>query len=181
MKHPKNISLNNSFFNSRTNIYWKNNQGVYLGCNLSHALTLGLNSPAAIVGKNDFELLLNEDAVICRKNDLYVLDAAKPDIIEETSHLKEIPRIYQSHKIPLINKKNVVMGVFGISTDITDTISAQKKTETYREAIALHENIAFNNLSPQELKVVKMLATGKPRKIISKEKQYRVIALHYQK
>lgn len=165
----KHLSANAMFYNTTDHVYWKNKHGIYLGCNSNQARTLGLNSPKEIIGKSDFDLLWKNDAMICRKNDLYIIDSGQPEIIEEKTNINDQCVIYQSHKIPLVNKKNVIVGVFGISTDITAIMSAQKKTENYREAIKQHENIAFNNLSPQELRVVKMLATGKPRKIISKE------------
>jgi len=165
----KNLSANTMFYNATGHVYWKNKYGVYLGCNSNQAHTLGLESPAEIIGKSDFDLLWKNDAVICRKNDLYVVDSGKPEIVEEKTTINDQCVTYQSHKIPLINKHNVIIGVFGISTDISDCVRLPPKNNVTPEEHEQSRNIAFNNLSPQELIVLKMLAAGKPRKVISKE------------
>ena len=170
MKSIRNISLLTAFYNAPGHVYWKNKHGIYLGCNVNQAATLGLSSPDEIIGKNDFELLWKDGAVIFRKNDLYVISSGNAEVIEEQLIINNIPTTYLSHKVPLVNKHKNVVGVFGISVDI----SVQKKVETYRTshnqiAGCEHVNAAFTSLSPRELQVLKLLAAGKPRKAISKE------------
>nr|NKB47360.1 hypothetical protein [Legionellales bacterium] len=41
---------------SAGNIYWKDLNGRYLGCNEQYAEVLGLSSPQALVGLNDDDL-----------------------------------------------------------------------------------------------------------------------------
>ena len=68
-------------------IYWKNREGVYLGCNAFMVRTAGLNSPADIIGKTDFQLWLGQ-AKELRLNDEKVMSSAEPLRIEETVKLQ---------------------------------------------------------------------------------------------
>ncbi len=43
-------------------IYWKDMNGVYLGCNYYQAKSLGFESIAEIIGKTDYELPWREQA-----------------------------------------------------------------------------------------------------------------------
>jgi two-component system aerobic respiration control sensor histidine kinase ArcB len=88
-------------------IYWKDKNGIYLGCNQSQARDLGLNSCADIVGKTDYDLLPQKEAEELRKNDLMIMENGIPTTIEEDDYI--------STKMPLRDEDNNIIGILGVS------------------------------------------------------------------
>lgn len=113
------------------NFYWTNKNGVVLGCNNNQAKLFGFESSEDITGKSirDIGNKLGWDkktAATVRKNDLAVMRTKIPLKAEETCVLDGKLRTFLSYKHPLIDTKKRVMGVFGITVDITE----QKELET---------------------------------------------------
>lgn len=91
-------------------IYWKDKNGVYLGCNSAMAEMVGLADRYQVIGKTDYDLSWKEQVDKLIKHDRLVMDSGKPHVFEETGRLgngEEITVI--THKIPLRNKKNEIM------------------------------------------------------------------------
>lgn len=103
-------------------VYWLDRNNTYLGCNDIQARHLGLHSRHEIQGKNTRNLLkIKEQAIeLDEINNKVMNDGAPYSIIE---HLDE--QIYFSQKVPLRDEQNEVIGLLGISIDITEL----KKTE----------------------------------------------------
>ena len=122
--------------NTTGNLFWKNKQGLYLGCNMEFARIARLNSPNEIIGKSDrdlFLLLLDEERVNkLREIDQYVIQNDKVFVTEEVgvNQAGEIA-YYLTKKTPLKNEKNEVIGVMGNSIDITD----RKKVEELKDKV----------------------------------------------
>lgn len=116
--------------NTTGNLYWKDIHGRYLGCNLEFARVAGVGMPENIVGKTDWDLLidsLGEEGV--RK-----IEAVDKDVIEnDTPSLTEETGIdhagnkatYLTKKMPLKDEAGKTIGLMGTSIDITE----QKKIE----------------------------------------------------
>lgn len=112
-------TLNQIMNTSEGHIYWKNRNGVILGCNLKQAQTLGFQDIDSLVGKSDFDLLDYDQALTIRKNDLQVMSSGKTCITEESfKHLDKTYTLF-SHKSPLRDSKGRIEGIFGFSIDIT--------------------------------------------------------------
>jgi two-component system aerobic respiration control sensor histidine kinase ArcB len=106
-------------------IYWKNRDGVWLGCNSKNWEDFGLKSAKDYIGKTDHDLFTKEEADKIRQFDLAVIQSGQPKTLEEnipTTHGKY--SLYLSHKVPLRNRHQQVVGIIGVSVDITD---ARKK------------------------------------------------------
>ncbi len=114
-------------------IFWKNHEGVYLGCNEEFARGARLH-PEDVVGKMDFDLPWSrEDSEAYRADDREVMTSgrAKTHIIE-WQHRADGTRIWlDTTKIPLLDAKGKVYGVLGIYDDITERKQAE---ETLRES-----------------------------------------------
>lgn len=132
-----NTILYNIIQNTIDAIYVKDLEGNYLMANnavsnLLHTTTLEL------LGKNDFSLLSKNDAEEIRKHDLTVIKSKKPMQLEEQVTIKKRTQTFLSTKVPYFDANHKVMGVIGISKDITET----KEKEQAREdmlAIVSHE------------------------------------------
>ncbi len=108
-------------------IYWKDLKGRYLGCNDIQANSLGFQSGMDIIGKTDYELPWPKGfAEIFRKNDIEVIETGIEKIAEENSIMNNKQVVVLSQKMPLKNKQGEVLGILGISLDITAKKDAER-------------------------------------------------------
>ncbi|MGB7851371.1 MAG: PAS domain S-box protein, partial [Candidatus Sulfotelmatobacter sp.] len=54
-------------------VFWKDRNCTYVGCNRAFATDAGLNNPAEIIGKSDFDLVWSETAEVYRTDDKLVM------------------------------------------------------------------------------------------------------------
>ncbi|WP_454781910.1 PAS domain-containing protein [Legionella sp. WA2022007384] len=114
-------TLENILAHMPGHVYWKDKNGVYLGCNNRQAQNLGFQFGYEIVGKTDFDLPWGENqAELFRQNDLHIMQTGETEIIEEKAQIDGKKAIVLSHKSPMRNKKGEITGVLGISINITD-------------------------------------------------------------
>lgn len=107
-------------------IYWKNKEGVCWGCNTNNWRDFGLSSLADFKGKTDYDFFSKQEADKLRLVDQEVMRTGQIKIVEEElTTLDGKPALYWSHKIPLRNKHQQVIGMLGVSVDITH---AKKET-----------------------------------------------------
>ena len=125
-------------------VYWKDKYGIYLGCNDNQAHTLELVDKAGMIGKTDFELPWSADAEELRKIDLQVMQSGKEHCLEEPVTLPNGDKaFFLSKKVPLRNRSGEIIGVLGISFDVTAEKEARQlraekeKTEQYSQAMGL--------------------------------------------
>ncbi len=119
-------TLENMVANMPGHVYWKDSDGVYLGCNNLQAQSLGFRYGYEIIGKTDFDLPWGEKkAVIFRQNDVAIMRTGKAVIVEEKAQVNGSEAVVLSHKSPIYAKNGEILGIMGISIDI----SAQKQLE----------------------------------------------------
>lgn len=116
-------------------VYWKDKHGVLQGCNNALAKTLGLSSRYEIIGKNDYDIASEAEADAIRAKDFKVLESGIGQTDEEVFTLPSGEKaIYLTERTPVIGAKNEVIGLIGISFDITDRKRAQEEINTLRIA-----------------------------------------------
>jgi PAS domain S-box-containing protein len=114
------LSLYTLIENFPGHVYWKDIDGKYLGSNSAQAKNLGLNSVIDMLGKTDFELPWPEGvASQFRENDLWVMKTGCTKSAEENSQMDGKQITVLSRKSPLKNSSGEIIGVVGISLDIT--------------------------------------------------------------
>lgn len=127
-------------------VFWKDTNSVYMGCNKAFASAAGLKNPTEIVGKTDFDLPWAEtEALNYRTDDREVMEKEIDKLhIIETQHQADGKIIwYDTSKIPLRDSATNVIGVIGVSNDITDrklAIDALKRSEEKYRTIANFTN-----------------------------------------
>lgn len=117
-------------------IFWKDMDGAYLGCNLTFAMSAGLNSPEQIKGKTDFDLPWPKDeAEAYRAGDREVAQGKKiKRHIVEPLQLPDGKRLWiDTTKVPLLDKDDNVIGVLGTFEDITERKQAEEKLQKSEE------------------------------------------------
>ncbi|HLD17217.1 MAG TPA: PAS domain-containing sensor histidine kinase [Coxiellaceae bacterium] len=116
-----NLSWEDLLLQTPAHLYWKDIKGVYQWCNDIQAKSFGLSSNKEVVGKTDYDLLSREEAEKISKIDANVMKNKNPISLEEIASFSNNPKaIFLSKKIPLRDKKGRIIGLFGISFDITD-------------------------------------------------------------
>lgn len=149
-------ALKNIISNIPGHIYWKNTEGVYLGCNDKQAKSLGMKFSEDVVGKTDFDLPWNKEAATeFRENDLSIMQSGKTAVMEEDVMINGEKKTLISNKGPLIDDDGKTVGILGVSIDITKQKKFEK--ELLKRTIELDEALSartefLNNIS-HELKI----------------------------
>lgn len=111
-------------------VFWKDRESKYLGCNQSFANGAGLNSPAEIIGKTDIDLPWGEiEGENYRSDDFNVMQSNKSKLhIIETQHQTNGRVVWlDTSKIPLHDIQGQVIGVIGVSNDISILKTAEQE------------------------------------------------------
>ena len=115
-------------------IFVKDLNGRYVLVNEAAARFIG-KSPAEIVGKNDFELYPEQDARRFVEADQIVLATGEPRAFEGVATGEAGTQAYLVTKGVYRDKAGQILGLFGISHDMTELQHARKTLEQTREAL----------------------------------------------
>lgn len=136
------LKLENIFALLPGNIFWKDTQGRYLGCNQNVANFLKLDSPSDIIGKTNADFFPPEIVDMVAKTDKIVIKAKKEiQIEEEAVDENNEPATYITRKLPLFDEENNVIGILGIGLDITERKRRERKLAMEKEQGALARHI----------------------------------------
>jgi PAS domain S-box-containing protein len=108
-------------------IYFKDLDSRITRANKSHAKLLGLSDPADEIGKSDFDFFPEELARVKREQEREIIRTGRPLLDIEEPDAKG--RWALSTKMPLRDENGRIVGVFGISRDITGIKQAQVELE----------------------------------------------------
>ena len=103
-------------------VFWKNRDLVYIGCNQSFAEVTGMDRPSEVIGKTDHDFHRNTaHADSYREWDKKIMDLGETVLdIEELYHNADGSEgTVVTSKVPLRDKDSNVFGLLGICTDIT--------------------------------------------------------------
>jgi signal transduction histidine kinase len=119
-------------------VFWKDVNGVYLGAN--DFVQKEMAGVENIVGKTDYDLPWQEQADYIRSQDKQVMEKGEAVIgIDESPILiSGEKRIFRATKAPLKNEEGKVVGVIGISYDVT---AEEEAKELRLEKLAAEERI----------------------------------------
>src|SRR3954468_5681311 len=115
-------------------IFVKDLNGRYVLVNEAFSRFIGKSS-AEIVGKNDFELYPENDAKSFVEADRQVLASGRAQAFEGTAMGEAGPQTYLVTKGVYRDRQGHILGVYGISHDITELKHAHETLEQTREAL----------------------------------------------
>jgi len=143
--------------NSTAVIYAKDLAGHYLLVNRLYLEIFHLRQEA-VLGKTDFDLFDAPAAEAFSSMDRRVAEAGHPLVEEESAPQDDGPHTYLSVKCPLRDADGRIVGVFGISTDITERRLAQARLESQLERLRLLDQITRAIGEHQDLQSVYQVA-----------------------
>lgn len=118
-------------------LYWLNCNNVYLGCNQLYAQSLHLPSSQEIIGKTNFDMPWHEQAALLNEVNQTIMATGLPQCTEETSIVEGEKNTFLSQKVPLRNRRQQVIGILGISTNITQLKKLQHALTEAKEQAEL--------------------------------------------
>ncbi len=123
-------------------IFWKDRDSVFRGCNRAAAKAVGLDDPAEIVGKTDFDL--HSDTDVARYlffSDMRVMESAQPEYHQLTKLGQDDGTVWLDvSKIPLQALKGGVSGLLITYEDVSErqrsADALQQLNETLEQRVA---------------------------------------------
>jgi len=112
-------------------VFWKDRNCTYVGCNRAFATDAGLNNPAEIIGKSDFELAWSGTADRYRADDMLVMERGSTKLnFDETQSRPDGSLLWlRTNKLPLWDREGKVIGVIGTYEDITERKVAEEQVQ----------------------------------------------------
>lgn len=119
-------------------LYWVDKNSVVVGCNDQQAKSFGLNSKEDLIGKSmhDVAEMLGWDKSIAdavRQNDLKIMATGERQVFEETAEFNGETRTFLSYKNPLLSITGEIIGVFGLTVEITERKRMEEKLQKAKE------------------------------------------------
>lgn len=103
-----------------------------------------------VIGRKSEEIYANtEDAATVDANDRYIMAQGQAEVVEETVNFPAGARTFYSTKAPWLNEQGDVLGLVGISTDITErkhTENALREHETQLEQLVADRTAEVSEL-----------------------------------
>lgn len=121
-------------------VFAKDLEGRYVLINEAGARTVG-KSVAEVLGRDDVPLFGSDDGAQLRVRDREIMFGGKPQVVEETLTTAGVPRTWLATKAPLRDANGAVVGLIGISRDITD----RKRAEAERAVTQEHMRLLFEH------------------------------------
>lgn len=165
-----------------SSVYFKNLRGEFIRVSDSVVKAFGLQDSSEIIGKTDFDFFAHEFAYQTTQDEQQIIETKVPIIDKEEQTIWEDGHItwVLTSKFPLYNSQNELIGIFGITRDISqmkDTKQALEFEEGLLEAFLSNapQLIYFKDMDGRFIRVSQSLArflgADSPQEIIGKTDQ----------
>ncbi|NES83266.1 MAG: PAS domain S-box protein [Moorea sp. SIO2B7] len=119
-------------------VFWKDTNLVFLGCNKNWAEAAQIENPDYVVSKTDYDLLPHKEiAELFREQDRRIMETDTPQLHVIAKKQRPAPDgepiWLDISKIPIHNSKGKVIGVLGVLEDITQRKLAEEALHAERE------------------------------------------------
>jgi two-component system, sensor histidine kinase and response regulator len=116
-------------------VFWKDREGCYLGCNTAFARDAGKQSPAELIGLDDYAMGWSPQAELYRADDQAVILSGQARLnCEEPQTTPEGKTIWLStSKVPLRDAEGNVIGVLGLYDNITNRKETEAELARHRQ------------------------------------------------
>jgi PAS domain S-box-containing protein len=123
-------------------IYVKDRKGSFLVANHAVARAIGVSGPEELLGKSDFDFQSKELAATFYADDQRVMDSGEALVNRQetlinhqgpTLNVESNVMDLLTTKVPLRNESGRIIGIVGVSRDITDRVRAEAEVRKARE------------------------------------------------
>lgn len=127
-KEQAEITLENIMDHLPGHVYWLDQNNVFLGCNAIQARSAGMKSRDEMVGKTNYEMPWRDQADAFNRVNNQVMKTGQEYSLEEVAKQANGTEIvFLAKKVPLLDGKGNIVGILGISVDITQQKEVEKK------------------------------------------------------
>jgi len=113
-------------------VFAKDRDGKYLLFNTAAAAFTG-KRVEEVLGKDDTAIFNSPDAEVVMAHDRQVIETGKMVLIDERITAAGVTRTYQALKSPLRDEEGRVIGIIGVSRDITDRVETERRYQVLSE------------------------------------------------
>ncbi|MDD2896099.1 MAG: PAS domain-containing sensor histidine kinase [Aliarcobacter sp.] len=150
-------------------IFWKDKNGIYQGANKLFLDLMNLKYKEELLGKkdSDFNFEEKEDYI---SDDSYVMikKESKLNYVETITSKNKKVIILTTSKVPLLDEYNNVIGILGVSQDITEQVKNQTQLKEQEQLLIQQSKLAsmgemIGNIAHQwrqPLSIISTSATG---------------------
>lgn len=145
-KNFENIDFWKNWINTTPDIiFFKDLEGVYKGVSNATAELAGLKNADEMIGKTDFEIYPEDKAEAFTKEDKEVIKSGQSRLISDFVEHKTKGIVYiETLKAPLKNTEGKIIGIQGVSRDVTEKCNFQRQViEKQSQISTIAENIPF--------------------------------------
>ncbi len=140
--------LEQLLFYTKENIYWLDLDSRITLCNLAQARFFKYNKINDVIGKTSYDLAqrmgwTKEMVDKIRANDLKIIESKEAMQVEEVVINDNKECTYISSKSPIYDKNGSVVGIFGITIDVTTITNKQKLMQIYLDNILKYSRENF--------------------------------------
>jgi PAS domain S-box-containing protein len=118
-------------------VFWKDTNLVFLGCNKNWAQAAHIDNPDSVIGKTDYDLIPNREmAEYYRAQDRRVMEMNQPEyhIVETKQKTANEQTVWLDvNKIPIHDSRGNVIGILGVLEDITQRQQAEAALRAEQE------------------------------------------------
>ena len=133
--------LRNVLDNIPINVFWKDTDSNFLGCNELSLTEMALEHESEVIGKSDFDFYDKNDAAKYRADEEAIMQSGQPKLNYQETHIKNgETRCYVSNKIPFFDEHNLVIGIVGTSEDISERKRNQMEMEKLSSELKLQND-----------------------------------------
>ncbi len=129
--------LKNLMDNIEDNIYFMDREGRIILINQAGAKWLGFDSPEEVIGKTDLDIFTNEHGRAAFEDGQRIMETGEPLLgLEEKETWADGHETWVStSKMPLRDVNGEIIGIFGISRDITEHQLSEIKLHQYAQRL----------------------------------------------
>ncbi len=131
------ILLENLLANIPSQVFWKDHNLVYMGCNKRFAEVVGLRNPSEVAGKTDEDFVKDpQHAAYYRALDRKIIETGEAviDLEEPLNSASGEEGTVLTSKVPLYDKAGEIYCLLGISTDISERKVNERELRQARDA-----------------------------------------------
>ncbi|MBE7532349.1 MAG: PAS domain-containing protein [Chloroflexi bacterium] len=120
-------------------VFWKDQNGLFLGCNQLFAQDVGKANPEDVIGIDDYALSSAAQADLYRADDRFVMESGHPKINYEEPQTTADGKLawLNTSKIPLYNSQGELIGILGTYEYITERKEAERLLKESNERLQL--------------------------------------------